>query len=351
VLLLKWSYETINMPDNSTWSFDTIWNKSLEEPQNRETIARDYLWASELGKPYLDVYMRMNGVEPTNPPNPRSLRKFEAGNLWESIVEVILTRAGIMQASQERVEYTFEGMLRVSGKIDFIAGGKIDQAQSLEYVSQLSLPENTLKAIDRIIDYLATNYPNGLEKRALEVKSVSSHMMNAIEKTERALKIHRLQAYHYTKHPDIDRADIVYICRDDCRMKSIPVLGEHPAIEAEYRDWIETMSGYYLRKEEPPKASPITFDEDQGKFALERAIGWSPYLTLCYGFQDQMEFEDKYGKIPASWNRVLTRIKSGQSMTANNLEKIEEMKQWGFDAYTLAEKLVDSADEDETHDS
>lgn len=339
------------MSDNSVWSFDMVWNKSLEQPQERETVARDYLWASELGKTYLDVYLRMNGIVPTNPPNARSLRKFEAGNLWESIVEVILMRAGIMQASQERVEHTYEGMLRVSGKIDFIAGGKIDRNQSKDYVNQLPLPENSMRAIENIIDYLAINYPEGLEPRALEIKSVSSHMMNAIEITERALKIHRLQAYHYTKHPDITRADVVYICRDDCRMKSIPVIGETEAIETEYREWIETMSGYYQRKEEPPKASPVVFDADQGKFTIERAIGWSPYLTLCYGFQDQMEFEDKYGKIPASWNRVLTRIKNGQSMTANNLEKIEEMKQWGFDANSLAEKLVDNADEDESHDN
>jgi len=110
---------------NTNWSFTQVWNKAIELPQDRELVKRDYLWASELGKPLADVWLKMNAEPETNPPNARSLRKFEAGNLWEWVVKIILIRAGILHSSQERVESNYEGLLRVSGKIDFIAGGRL----------------------------------------------------------------------------------------------------------------------------------------------------------------------------------------------------------------------------------
>lgn len=330
-----------------SWSFQKIWNESLEKPDLRTYEPRDYLWASELGKIETDVWLRMRGEEPTNPPNNRSLRKFEAGNLWESIVEIILIRAGIMQGTQDRVKFGYEGLLEVSGKIDFIAGGVVDPEKAKAELSGLHLPEKTLMAIGNIVDYLAETYPDGLEKKALEVKSVSSFMMNAIEATERPLAIHRLQAYHYTKHPEIERTDIVYLCREDCRMFECPVIANTPAIEAEYRGWIETYTKNYHSDEMPEKGKPIVFDEDMGKFSINRQIGWSPYLTKVYGYESQMEFENKYGKIPASWNRTLKRLKNGDKITDRNKEVFEEMREAGFEPDVLVTMMVDTPDETE----
>ena len=335
--------------DNKSWSFVSVWNRAIEEPQERELIERDYLWASELGKPLADVWLRMRAEPVTNPPNGRSLRKFEAGNLFEWIIETVLMRAGILQASQERVEHQYDGLLRVSGKVDFIAGGEVDVDGAMASIETLQLPEKTQNAAKQILQYLKTNYPNGLDSKVIELKSVSSHMMNTIEATERALAIHRLQAYHYTKHPDIERADILYLSRDDLRLFEIPVIAETPRIEAEYREYIERATEAYNSPERPPVDPGVVFDEDQGKFSLNRALGWSPYLTLLTGLENQAEFDAQYDKLPASWNRVLTRIKNGQSMTKNNEEKIAEMREWSYDAHELAAKLVD--DNDETKDA
>ena len=320
----------------------------MEAPDHREPEARDYLWASELGKPLADVWLRMHGEPVTNPPNARSLRKFEAGNIFEWIMQTILMRAGILVSTQERVKHKYEGLLEVSGKIDFIAGGTVEVEKAMESIETLMLPDKTQNAAKQILEYLAQNYPDGLDRKVIELKSVSSHMMNAIEITERALAIHRLQAYHYTKHPDIERADILYLCRDDMRMFEVPVLADTPAIEAEYRGYIERATEAYHSPERPPVDPAVLFDEDQGKFSVNRAIGWSPYLTLLTGLQDQAEFDAKYKNIPASWNRVLTRIKTGQSMTKNNEEKIAEMREWGYDAHELAVKLVDAPEDSES---
>jgi len=330
----------------NNWSLQKIWNESMEKPDDRELIARDYLWASELGKPEVDVWLRMKGEPATNPPNPRSLRKFEAGNLWESLIEIILLRAGIMQGTQERVEWQYPDLLRVSGKIDFIAGGKVDLEGAKREMESLHLPEKTSQAMNNIVDYLAKNYPDGLEKVAIEVKSVSSFMMNAIEITEKPLAIHRMQAYHYTKHPEINQAKIVYICRDDCRMFESPIFADTPAIEDEYRGYIKKYTENFKRSEMPEKAEPIVFDEDMGKFTLNRAIGWSPYLTKVYGYESQMEFENKYSKLPASWNRTLKRLKNGDKITPRNTEVLEEMRKEGFDPDVLVTKLVDTPEEE-----
>jgi len=211
----------------------------------------------------------------------------------------------------------------------------------------MELPEKTENAAKQILDYLVATYPDGLDKKVIELKSISSHMMNALEITERPLAIHRLQAYHYTKHPDIERADILYLCRDDLRMVEFPVLADTPKIEDEYRGYIERATKAYQNPERPEVAPAVIFDEDMGKFSVNRPLGWSSYLFLLTGLENQAEFDNKYGKIPASWNRVLTRIKNKQPMTKNNEEKIVEMKEWGYDANELASRLVVTEEEDE----
>jgi len=332
--------------ENNSWSLQKIWNEAMEKPDEREAEVRDYLWASELGKPEVDVWLRMRGEPVTNPPNARSLRKFEAGNLWESIVEIILLRAGIMQGSQERVSWQYPELLRVSGKIDFIAGGVVDVEKAKHELESLHLPEKTSQAMNAIVEYLGKEYPDGLEKVAIEVKSVSSFMMNALEATEKPLAIHRLQAYHYTKHPDIEQARIVYLCRDDCRMFEVPIFAETPVIEDEYKGVIETYTKNQESDEMPEKAKPVVFDEDMGKFTINRQIGWSPYLTKVYGYESQMEFENKYSAIPARFNRVLKRVKEGAKMTDKNKEALDEMREMGFDPDVLVTKLVDTPEEE-----
>lgn len=323
-----------NMADK--WGIQEIWNHSLEIYSEREAKPRDYLWASELAKLETDVYLALKGEKPTNPPNARSHRKFEAGELWEWLVKILLERAGILKSSQARVKFQYEGLLEVSGKIDFIAGGTVVQNVDLD---SLGLPERTLERMKTILEYLRTNYSNELELKALEVKSVSSHMMNALEIGKRPLLTHAMQAYHYTKHEDVNETLLVYICRDDVRMMEFNIVGGDLYYEDLYRGHIEKMTEIYKAGKMPEKASPVVFDDLLGKFTLDRRIGWSPYLTKVYGLEDQVEFDDKYKKIPESWNRVLTRMVNGQSMTKNNEAKIEEMKEWGFDPEPLVEKI------------
>ena len=107
-----------------SWTLANVWNTSIENREERIISSRDHLWASELGRQDADLYLKLMGETPTNPPNNRSLRKFEAGNIWEWIIKLILMRAGVYQETQKRVEFRKDGWLPVTGKLDYIAGGK-----------------------------------------------------------------------------------------------------------------------------------------------------------------------------------------------------------------------------------
>lgn len=322
-----------------------IWNKALETPESRELVPRQHVWASELGKPHIDVMLAMQAEEPTNPPNPRSLRKFEAGNLWEWIFKIVLIRAGILVSSQERIEVELPGMLKVTGKVDYVAGGNPNYELAKSELGSLDLPPRTTQALSQLMDYFSREYPNGLKKQTIEIKSVSSHVMNVLEQTQKPISSHALQAYHYTFHNEIDSTLLVYISRDDCRMIEFVIPHDNSVYSEPYYTKLAELTKVFNSGELPAPAEPIVFDEELGKFALNRQIAWSQYLTKVYGYEDQAEFENKFKSVPAAWNRVLTRIKNRQTITAKNQQYIDEMAEQGFDAVTLAGELVDLPEE------
>jgi hypothetical protein len=314
--------------NNNYWTFANIWNESLLEREEKEIQSRNYIWASELGKAPIDIIYKMRGVKPTNPPNPRSLRKFEAGNIWEWIVKLILTRAGILQAKQKSASYQYDGLLKVYGRLDFIAGGKPDFEKAKHELSELILPEVFLRGATKIVDYLSKNYPNGLGSKILEIKSVSSLMFDSYEAKKVASRNHRLQLGHYIVSENMERGDVVYVSKDDCRMLEVPVYRNE--IEKDYKAEIEKITKYYNSNELPPKENPIIFDEDLKKFSKNWNVAYSMYLTELYGFKDQKEFDDKYTPIVERWNRVLGRIIEGKDMTENNKDALKEIQDFGF---------------------
>lgn len=332
------------MINNMKWSFYQVWNESLEEKKQDKIIApRQKIWASEMGGAFIDRYLKMTGVQPTNPPNPRSLRKFEAGNIWEAIVGYVLRRAGILQSRQDWIQYQYEGLLPVSGKLDFIAGGKPDYEKALLTISKEFdwLPEFISRATANIVQTLREQYPNGLENIILEIKSCSSFMFEKYERTNTADPKHKLQAFHYLKCKKMPEAHIVYISKDDARLLEIGVLNPS-LVENDYRGDIETMTKYIQANERPPLEKCIVFDKDFKIFSANYKVGYSNYLTMLYKFKDQKEFDDIYKPIIERWNRVIGRITEGKEMTDNNKEAIEEMAKEGFDVEKILLKKEES---------
>ncbi len=319
------------------WQLSTIWNKSIESREERIISSRDHLWASELGRQDADLYLKLMGETPTNPPNNRSLRKFEAGNIWEWIVKLILMRAGLYQSTQNRVEYRKEGQLAVTGKLDFIVGGKPNYDEAIKNIDDLKLPEIFTRASEGAIEYFKTNYQNGLEEKIIEVKSISSFAFEKVEFTGKALAGHDLQAFHYAKGL-AKPATIVYISRDDARMIEVPIMPDDQAISARYEAKIARISEYYNTKTMPPIEPAIFFDTDVDRFTKNFNAEYSPFLTKFYGVKDPEEFDEKWSGKVQSWNRVIARIKEKKALTENNKAKITEMTAEGYDIISLLNK-------------
>ena len=329
----------------NTWQFSKIWNKALENQEIRKITPRNRIWASELGKSHIDLYLKMKGVEPTNPPNPRSLRKFEAGNMFEWIVSLILKRAGILKEAQKWSSFQYPDLLEVTGKADFLAGGVPKSSEeALSELKGLGLPDFFLRGTGAIITHLASI--GELKEIPLEIKSVSAFMFDSLERTNRSSKNHRLQLFHYLKAMNYEYGHIVYICRDDLRMMEIKV-DNNEENEKEYKNYIETLSNYCAKDEQPPLEQAVIFDKDIGKFAKNWNIAYSLYLTKLYEFKSQFEFDEKYQPIVARWNRVIARVKDGKEMTVKNKEVLEEIKTAGFSVEEVLNNFNGGAGENE----
>lgn len=326
------------------WSFTDVWNSAFEEEINdREFTARNYIYASELGKSQLDIYLKMKGVEPSNKPNARAFRKFEAGNIWESIVKIILIRAGILMAEQQQCNCALDGCVEVHGRFDFKAGGDIDwdKAQRIANEEFSWLPERTKLASQKIIMALAKAYPTGLKPLILDVKSCSAFMFDVYSQTDKPSENHALQIYHYLKSLNMEEGHLIYISRDDVRMYSYGVFLNDKEIKDRYEQHIKEISYFYLNDIQPPKEPLIAYDEERNRFTANWKVQYSNYLTLIYGFKDETDFGDWSRKVQASWNRTYQRAIEGKKMTKLNLTVLDQIRK----SYPELDAMIEIAKE------
>lgn len=311
------------------WSLANIWNKSLEQKEQRPTEPRDRMWASELSKSDIDIYLKLMGVEPSNKPDNRAKRKFEAGNIWEWALKIVLIKLGVYRATQIPVKFALPNCIEVSGKLDFIAGGKPNYDSGLKELEDIDVEGIFKIAAENFMAYARTNYPAGLDEKILEIKTVGSFGFEKVLKTGKALSGHDLQAFHYA-HGLQKESSIVYYSRDDARMVEIPILPNDQRLLEKYTEKVERVSKYYRDGIQPSREPLILFDEDMGKFSRNFMVQYSSYLTMLYGFEDQAAYEEAFSTITSRWNRVLGRVSRGEKMTDNNKEAIEEMRSNGF---------------------
>lgn len=309
-----------------TATLESIWNASVAS-EGRDPEPRDYLWASELGKAPIDLYLRLKGTPESNPPNMRSLRKFDMGNTHEFIINTVLERCGLLVDSQKKVRYQYPGLMMVSGKIDQLFGGKIDYEKAKSEIKRLRLPEQYILKAKNLLEVFSKEYPEGVKETLMETKSTSAFMFDVYAKRKSASENHRIQLFHYLKSEGRDIGHLAYVSRDDGRMIVLPVTNPG-ADEALYKNHIKTITDYYHAGEQPPKEEMIVFDSELLSFKDNWKVKYSPYLTLLYDFKSQMEYESMFKPMVSRFNRVVTRIAKGDKMTANNLEAIKEMQEF-----------------------
>lgn len=322
-------------PIGKPWSIKKVWNDCFDIPP-QAVIPRDYLYASEVGHSFINVYYKMKGVQPTNYPTSVAKMKMEAGKVWESIVRMVLKRAGIMQSAQEKVDFNLRGLLSVHGRMDFIGGGAIDLDQIAETSmhlkmlwEEMDMPETYVQIADRTLESVAMLAERGvtlLETMPLEVKSVSSYVWNMIEGTGKPTPYHESQTFHYTHGKKLPKGRVIYINRDDCRIEEMDVMNDDENL-GKYKAWVKLMSEYWYAQEEPEKEELIGFNTIDFKFRKKTMeIEWSPYLKLIYGFASPMEYREVVDKPVKSFNYTFTRCVNGDKMTPTNLAAIQEAK-------------------------
>lgn len=317
------------------WTLMKVWNESLGKKEERKAEPRERLYASELGRSDIDLFLKLKGEQPTNEPDDRAYRKFNAGDLYEWFVSLILLKCGIYINKQQAVKFQLEGSLEVSGRLDFIAGGVPRYDEGLEeinkLISLLDMPPIFSFLSERIIAYFKANYPNGLKEKVLEIKSVAVHGFNKIESTGKAIAGHDLQAFHYAHGLQMEAA-ICYISRDDLRMYEVPILPNDQNLLERYKEKVERVSKAYFENIEPKPERMILFDKDELRFATNFNVQYSPFLTKLYGFKHPEEYKAIVGKPLVKWNSMINRVALGKKMTPLNLVSIEDIKKAGFDA-------------------
>jgi len=277
----------------------------------------------------------MKAVTPTNPPNMRSLRKFEAGNLVEWIVRYVLERAGIIFNTQERVMVEYPNMLKVSGRIDFLAGGRIDIERAKQDITSSHLPDSiqasSLYIAERLYDKFGDKE---LETKVLEIKSCSSFVMDMMEKTEKPIKHHRLQLFHYMKGLGLN-GELVYICKDDLRMMCFQY--EPSAdLEQEYLTDLAAITHYFTAGIQPPLEKSIVLED--ARFKKNFGIEYSNYLTLLYGHEEPRNYSDGIKSQVARWSRVIARYAKGDKITPKNAEVRAEIEAAGYNFSQIVEQ-------------
>lgn len=324
------------------WTLMKVWNESLGKKEDRVPEPRERLFASELGRSDIDLILKLRGEKPSNEPDDRAYRKFNAGDLYEWFVSLILLKCGIYINTQTPVKFSLPGLLEVSGRLDFIAGGKPRYDDGLEEVnkiiSTLNLPPLFSFMSERIVKYFKENYPDGLKEKVLEIKSVAVHGFNRIEKTGKALGGHDLQAFHYAKGLNMEAA-ICYISRDDLRMYEIPILPNDQSLLERYVAKVTKVSEYYHKNIMPNKEPLLLFDEITLRFSTNFNVQYSSFLTHLYGFAHPEEYREKVGKPVTRWNTALGRIAQGKKITPLNQKSLDEIKNAGFNVEAIVKKV------------
>ena len=328
------------------WSLANLWNKALEQTEEREIVPRDRMYASELGRSDVDIFLKMQGEKPTNPPNNRAIRKFHAGDLYEWFVLLVLKKCGVLISKQLPVKTKMDGCVEVSGRLDFIAGGMPDydagQRKIDELIKELEMPPLFHQLTENFIALMKVEYPNGLDEKVLEVKSTAVHGFNRVEKTNKALAGHDLQNFHYARGLNME-GSLCYISRDDLRMHEIPILPNDQKLLEKYETKVKRVSGFYLANQMPEPEACILFDEDTLKFSKNFNVEYSPFLKKLYNIETPDEYDKIFKARISSWNRVLGRVAKGDKMTPKNIEAINDIDNFGFNSVEIRAKVIANA--------
>lgn len=306
----------------SDFSIQELWNKSFDvKPYKIEP--RNYLRASEIGKSYLDVYLALKGVEPTNPFDERTLRKFEAGRLFEWLVGNVFRKAGLNVKTNESIApIKLENCLPIYGHYDYLVSGCANWDESIKKIEAEKFPGFIEQVCLRLIEWLRNKYPilydennrmiEGLPPTLYEVKSANSMLFwSKKDYLIDAYDGHKMQGITYIKGLGMDSIRFLYISKDDLTLAEFEVTLTRE-LEAQWLKWVEDISHYVLNGIQPESEPDIVYDEEKKRWDTNWKVERSLYLTYVTGLSVE-EWKKKWTDECSARNRVLGVAKAQET--------------------------------------
>lgn len=328
---------------NQKFSVSNIWNELVAEERQQE--ARGYIRSSEMGREFLERYLKMKGVPSSNKFDARILRVFDCGHIFEEdIVMRIFKLLGLVVSTQDEVEIEIPGLLKVIGHHDPRLGGKVNvdrvKAMVEQYVTittpalkdsdgKVLIPEKTEREplvrdwmknrVIKLAEKLAKQYPDGLEDIITEMKTVNSRAFWAHKNQDQQTRFfkgyphHRLQIWGYLKGKNHPSGRLFYISKDDLTLMETPVFLDDKELEGLWMEDVQGMTDFWNDAKEMEKEfggpreingkwvlpdwlkqhipEEIVYNDNKGKYELNWQLGWSNYLTLYTGFENSEEWQ------------------------------------------------------------
>lgn len=296
-----------------SWSVQTAWNKTITVPKIKKTEPRNFLYASELGRSLFDVYHSLIGIEPTNAITDAVRRKMEAGNFYESLVVWVFQRCGILIETQGKARTPeTENSIAVYGRFDILAGTEKSQESWSKKKEHLDILFRQLEEIkfdfpflsqvkklsENLVEYLSTEYPDGIEAKIYEVKSLNSLAFwreGAPISTPYSHHINQLSFYQDHNERGIKNGSFLYIDRDTMSVSELVNIPKEDQRQ-ERKKWIESITKHYRERIEPPKPEPILFSKERDQYQFNWEIERSPYADMIIPSSDKQKILDEIKK-------------------------------------------------------
>lgn len=298
-------------PALANWNIQDTWNETVTP--DRPPKKRDYIRASDLGKPFLDRWLDMKAVPPSNAYPPRVKRIFDAGNIFEEVVERVFRLSGILVDAQATIRVEEPGMLPVIGHYDHKVGGKV-QIEKVRKFSDKQLLQQILDAVKtvdpdvadyiqfiwpsdwildrtlKIAEQLATMYPDGMKTLIAEVKSVNSMSFWAHKNQDpttgffKGYDNHKLQLYTYLMGTGEEEGRRFYVSKDDLTLMESPLHLSSVITKDLWLEDVSKMTEYYKLDKEPPREDDIVWDDEKQMYVLNWQIQRSKFFSRITGF-------------------------------------------------------------------
>lgn len=264
---------------------DLLNSSVREKPEPRNEI-----WATDLGKPFIDRYYSMRGVPYSNPMTGDALQNFMIGSASEKAYKELMNICMLPEHSQnqEKLRIKTQGALDVVGRPDIIL--QIDNWQEVkDRVGELPNEDesgrdqrNKKAKLLSAVDQWSRDYPTGIKKTVVEIKTISIFALQYMRKeggVEGAYPHYILQLYTYMKALGLDEGRLLLIAKGMGKNQGDiqeVVIKATPELEAKWMDDVVNFSRYFNNKEEPPKEPMMVNGKTNWR------VSYSAYKDLLY---------------------------------------------------------------------